>query len=480
MKILTITLFLIFTTFSNFYPQNFWEKTACPDTTTIYSLAVSPAGVVFAGTDGNGIFRSTDDGDNWSLLGPVDKKVQSIFIQTNGDILIGLGDEFADGGIYRSADNGNTFDTLGIPEHPVTSIAINSGGDIFAGTASVGVYRSTDNGANWVQVNEGLMTNGQHPTSIIVNSSGVVFAGTINGGMFRSTNNGDNWIPINQGLTNNYILSLAIDSSGNLFAGTSGSGIFRSTDNGDNWTPINEGITPGQGLFAFSLTINLNGDIFAGTADGVFQSTDNGSHWIQNNLGLINNDVHSLANNSNGDIFAGTEDGIFRSNNRPVFPLSIYVPRGWNLLSIPGLHPVDQNTTTWWPGKDPTANVFKFEGSYEPVTTLEPGKGYWMKNLTTETYNYPVIVTVPNNPIPMTSGWNLFGVYECPVPVNELTTTPPGLISGRIYKYDGGYTQADTLYPGFAYWVKFNAAGTLNITPCTAPEGKKITEKPQI
>ncbi len=56
-------------TFPNIYAQNFWEKTAGPDTTTILSLAINSSGDIFAGTNMDGVFRSTDNGNNWTNLG---------------------------------------------------------------------------------------------------------------------------------------------------------------------------------------------------------------------------------------------------------------------------------------------------------------------------------------------------------------------------------------------------------------------------
>jgi photosystem II stability/assembly factor-like uncharacterized protein len=311
MKIYIITLLLVFVSFSNIYTQDCWEKTNGLDTVTIYSLAIDSSGNIFAGTDSNGVWRSTNNGDNWSFLGLMDYKIQSIVISTNEDILVGVADQFADGGIHRSSDNGNSFDTLGIPEHPVTSIAINSIGYIFAGTAAVGVYRSQDDGTNWAQINQGLDTTGLNLNTLAIDSSGDIFAGTINGGIFQSEDDGENWVQTNADSL--YVLSLAINSSGDIFAGTSSSGVFRSTDNGVNWVQINQGIA-GQGLYVYSLAINSNGDIFAGTDDGIFQSTDNGNNWVQINQGLTNITVRSLAINSDGDVFAGTDAGIFRTN----------------------------------------------------------------------------------------------------------------------------------------------------------------------
>ena len=68
------------------------------------------------------------------------------------------------------------------------------------------------------------------------------------------------------------------------------------------------------------------------------------------------------------------------------FQLTANIADGWNMVSTPGLHPVDQNVTTWWSGKDPAAGVFRFSGGYLPVTTTTPGQGYWMKHVGANTY----------------------------------------------------------------------------------------------
>ncbi len=151
------------------------------------------------------------------------------------------------------------------------------------------------------------------------------------------------------------------------------------------------------------------------------------------------------------------------------FQLTVNVANGWNLVSTPGLHPTDQNVNTWWPYRDPSADVFKFEGGYQPVTAAVPGTGYWMKHSGERTYNtgdeWPTggIQIVSHNAVTAASGWNLFGGYEQSVPASGLTTTPPGLISGSVYEYTGGYVVAATLNPGYGYWVKLTGAGAINI-----------------
>jgi hypothetical protein len=116
--------------------------------------------------------------------------------------------------------------------------------------------------------------------------------------------------------------------------------------------------------------------------------------------------------------------------------------------------------------------VFKFfNGSYTLVTTTEPGIGYWVKHIGTNTYNscdeWPCCIqAVPNDPIPIHTGWNLISVYECPVSAGSLTTSPPALINAPVFGYSGTYFVADTLYPGYAYWLKSASNGWLNLPGC--------------
>lgn len=314
MKILKFIFLITLITFSNNYTQDFWEQTAGPDTTTIWSLVINTDGDIFAGTSMDGVFRSTNNGASWTNLGISNYDIRSMAVSSNGDILLTT-DPF--GGIFRSTDNGNNWTNLGFT-HYDKSIAINnSNGYIFIGTGAFGVGRTTDNGATWPYVNNGFTAT--MVPALIINSNGNIFAGTVtnsdsigSGGVYRSTNNGDNWVQIKTGLSSLDVFSLAINLSGDIFAGTSGGGVFRSTNNGDNWVQISEGLT-GDALYVYSLAINSNGDIFAGTAVGVFRSTDNGNNWVQINQGLTNTTVHSLAINSSGIVFAGTEGGIFRS-----------------------------------------------------------------------------------------------------------------------------------------------------------------------
>jgi len=342
-KIKCVSLLLIFISCS-LNAQDFWITANGPESGSIQAMTITPAGQVLAGTDGGGIFRSINNGDDWNFAGLPNVDVQSFLVDSMGHVYAGTaegvfrsddnGINWSDfnnglsnvditsmvvgwnniifagtygGGIFRSLDSGNNWTQVG-NNLDILSLAENSLGHIFAGTDGEGIYRSTDDGNTWEQINTGLTE--QEIVALTVNwNFDIIFAGTHNG-VFRSTNNGDTWIAVNNGLTALDVISLKIDQSGSVLTGTY-EGIFRSDDDGDNWFSINNGLT---NLSVKSFAIKNTTQIFAGTLGGVFRSIDLGSNWELVNSGLRATIVLSLVSKRNGDTFAGTEGGgLFRS-----------------------------------------------------------------------------------------------------------------------------------------------------------------------
>ena len=305
MKKLILLLSVITT--SSIAQTNFWEHTNGPPDGNVICLAINN-GDIFAGTSdtSRGIFRSTDNGDNWSEIntGLTNNVIFDLSVNSSGDIFAGTG-----GGVFRSTDNGDDWSEInsGLTNTTVFALTINNSDDIFAGTFSGngGVFRSSNNGSTWSPV--GLI--GVFIYGLAINDNGDIFAGTF-AGVWRSSDNGNTWSQKIIGLTNMDVLDFAFNSSGDIFAGTNG-GMFRSSNNGDNWTAINNGLTSTD---AWSCASNSRDDIFAGTlSGGVFHSDDNGDSWSAINSGLTNTAVRALAINSSDQIFVGSGDGVSKS-----------------------------------------------------------------------------------------------------------------------------------------------------------------------
>ena len=194
--------------------------------TEINALAISPNGNLFAGIsafDGE-IFFSSDNGESWNNTGHIFEHSRWSFcfaFNSSGYIFAGTGE-----GIYRSTDNGVNWTEIdsGLTDNNVQSILINSQNYLFIGTQS-GVFRSTDNGNSWDEVNYGL--NNTYIECMTSNSDGDLFVGNLDG-IFQLRRNSNNWIDINNNLDNLSVHSLAFNSDNILFCGTS-DGVFHTT-----------------------------------------------------------------------------------------------------------------------------------------------------------------------------------------------------------------------------------------------------------
>jgi hypothetical protein len=204
------------------------------------------------------------------------------------------------GGVFLSTNNGISWSTVntGLTNTYVGALTV-SGTNLFAGTQG-GVFLSTDNGTSWNQVNTGLTYSSVRALAV---SGTNLFAGG-DAGVFLSTNNGTSWTVVNTGLTDSTVRALEVSGT-NLFVGTWG-GVFFSTNNGTSWSTINAGLTD-NALFVYAFAVT-GVNLFAGTWGGVFLSTNNGSSWTAVNT----EHVWSLAV-SGTNLFAGTWNGIFES-----------------------------------------------------------------------------------------------------------------------------------------------------------------------
>jgi photosystem II stability/assembly factor-like uncharacterized protein len=289
----------------------------------VMALAVNPAtpSTLYAGTDGGGIFKSTDAGGTWSAVntGLTSPNVRALAINPTTPATLYAGTVFGLG-VFKSTDSGATWTVAntGLTSHYVDSLAINPATPttVYAGTDG-GVFRSTDAGATWTAVNTGLTNLVVYALAIDPVTPTTLYAGTNGSGIFKSTNGGSNWAAVNTGLSNSFVYTLAISPStpATLYAGTD-NGPFKSVNGGTNWAAA----TTGMGSVTVAvLTINPTTPaiLYASTASAVFKSTDSGGTWAAANSGLTNQAVMALAINpaTPATLYAGAGSGggVFKS-----------------------------------------------------------------------------------------------------------------------------------------------------------------------
>jgi photosystem II stability/assembly factor-like uncharacterized protein len=277
-----------------------------PVNAQVHALAVSGTNL-FAGTKSAGIFRSTDKGAHWTAVNTGFTPLSSVYsLVLNGSYLYAA----TGSGVFVSTDQGSNWTprSNGLPSGTAVLSVAFKGNSILAGTDGQGIYESDNGGNDWTQAGlPGLII------SALLYDGEVIIAGTTGHGAFRSTDDGLTWTPANNGLGYLYASSLAVQNDTNLFAGTK-DGIYLSKDNGNSWTQVNNGLIFGADKLVHSLVV-YNNKTYASLDQGIFVTSDYGSTWAPASGGSMINDAFALATTDSLIYAASSYDGVFRSSN---------------------------------------------------------------------------------------------------------------------------------------------------------------------
>lgn len=326
-----------------------------------------------------GFFRSTDGGTTWKEAKEL--KQESIHSMTQSDkdpsvILVGTTN-----GVWRSSDSGENWKKLDSPSMPVNidSLAMDprNTDTMYAGTWWR-AYKTTDAGKNWRLIKEGMIddsdvfaitVNRQNPEHVIASACsgiyesfnggdkwakiqgipsqsrrtrdlvqhpsipGTVYAATTEG-FWMTTNAGKTWSLTTQ--RNLEINSIAVhkDEPNRVFIGTNNYGVMVSNDGGRNFAPTNENFTS---RFTYSITPDSQDSnrLYAAThntATGggfLFTSSDGGRSWRQaRNLDVNRVTPYAVKQDLSDPnlMYLGTNIGLFKSTDRG---------ESWTYLSPP-------------------------------------------------------------------------------------------------------------------------------------------------
>jgi immune inhibitor A len=144
----------------------------------------------------------------------------------------------------------------------------------------------------------------------------------------------------------------------------------------------------------------------------------------------------------------------------------IHLDAGWNMLSVP-LKVSDYHKNSIFDACQ--SDAFYYNEGYQTADTLQEGLGYWMKFPAEQTI-YIDGEDIPFDTLALKSRWNMVGTLTYPVPASSLTKiSPVTVLSGVIgYSNDIGYFNADTIVPGYGYWLKSDTTGKIILSSTLA------------
>lgn len=299
---------------SNLMIAQSWQQTQGPGGGNVVDI-IKRNGVVLAATF-NGVYRSTDNGNNWvrSSAGIGNGVVITTFAATSKFIYGGSYDD----GLYKSADNGVTWKPVKLSVLNIFISALYASHDtLYAGCDGCGVYRSVNEAASFQTVNNGFPGNA-HISSVIELGS-YLFTGLAgNGGtvgVYRTNVSVINWTQVNTGLGDApSVIDLAVKGNDLLMTGQTfnSAGLYRTPDYGNHWTKIPLALPGGEYPTLLAVTGN---DIFFGTnGDAPYKSSDNAATFQRVDKGLKPLSVFCFFADASV-VFMGYERGVARTTN---------------------------------------------------------------------------------------------------------------------------------------------------------------------
>lgn len=261
---------------------------------------------IYAGVDGEGVYKSTDNGQTWAL-DPAPPANTGIIVGDANSPSGAVRWAFTSSGLYKSVNTGGAFvknTGAGQPGGYVTNVVSDPTNANILYAAGDTVYKSTDGGLNWAAANTGLLHNMFTFGQVSVISNGAqIFATTGNGGVYKSTDGAATWTQLTTPFTGSSLrIRLSYDQTGSkIYAsvgrfgigsanGGAGSSYYKSShdakfglyytiNGGTSWTQVvSLGNVGSVNLLSVSPT--SSNDLLVATGSGIYKSIDGGATWF--------------------------------------------------------------------------------------------------------------------------------------------------------------------------------------------------------
>src|SRR5262249_30245949 len=137
--------------------------------------------LVFSGTYDQGIFASTNGGNDWRRVATEKERIYSLALSLDGSLIYAG----TPSGILISSEAGTTWTRANSPLVDVLAMRPGIANSLYAGTGA-GFFKSIDAGAAWDPVAAGLNDTDVRTIAIDPTRRKTIYAGDGNNGVFKS------------------------------------------------------------------------------------------------------------------------------------------------------------------------------------------------------------------------------------------------------------------------------------------------------
>jgi photosystem II stability/assembly factor-like uncharacterized protein len=318
--------------------------------------------ILYVGTAGGGVWKTTNGGSQFKPV--FDKHCQSIGAvavdQSNPDVVwVGTGESnmrntvSVGNGIYKTTDGGENWVFMGLAEsehiskvviHPTNPNIVYAAvpGKLWSNSSERGLYKTTDGGKSWSRILYANDSTGCADFVLDPKNPEVMYASLwqvrrkpysfASGGpasaIMKSTDGGLTWKKIHKGLPDGDIgraaLAIAPSATNNIVAivESKRTSLFLSTDGGETWKEqgADDNVCARPFYFSTLMVDPLDEKRVYRPAFEFSYSEDGGLSWVraQNSSGWVHVDMHALWINpkNTSHMYLGTDGGVYMSVDR--------------------------------------------------------------------------------------------------------------------------------------------------------------------
>lgn len=283
---------------------NWTQKVATPvknstiGSLNILTMAISSfnPNIIYIGSDGSGIYKSTDSGDTWNQLvdknNALDKGATVFDIEINPinpDFVYAAVFQNSAGRILLSRDAGQSWQEIFVASNSgtkITNLMIDNSNSaiIYAGLSDGNIIKSQDAGLSWRSIKS--FASKISDIKIDPRNSQIIYLANFSGDIYKSSDSGQDWETLSRKTVNYYaggnsVSSIEIDAadSGVIYAATE-SGLLVSHDQGQTWLILNNLITPNSSI-AGSIAQDKNSPniIYYAFGSIIYKTVNYGASW---------------------------------------------------------------------------------------------------------------------------------------------------------------------------------------------------------